>query len=144
MVAYLEGAAEAEDAVVGLLGREALDGLENDVGLLGDEVIGSVNTNCQINVSPLTFGGGLEGGSLPQPELSVAGGVGVPVGEGGEEALEEGALEHVGGERWLGHDDGSRWGWCFGCVGSRRRSSSSSSWIGIWHGRKKASGWIWD
>lgn len=110
MIAYLEGAAEAEDAVVGLLGREALDGLENDVGLLGDEVIGSVNTDCQINVSSLTFWRGIGGmgGSLPQPELSVTGGVGVPVGEGGEEALEEGALEHVGGEGWLGHDDGSR------------------------------------
>ena len=40
--AYLEGAAEAEDAVVGLLGREALDGLEDDVGLFWDQVVGSV------------------------------------------------------------------------------------------------------
>jgi hypothetical protein len=38
--ADLESAAEAENAVIGLLGRETLDGLENDVGFLGDEVIG--------------------------------------------------------------------------------------------------------
>ena len=64
--------------------------------------------------------------SLPQPELSVAGGIGVPVGEGGEPPLEEGALEHEGREGWLGHDDGSRWGLNAFAVGSRRRSSASS------------------
>ena len=112
--AYLKGAAEAEDAVVGLLGREALDGLENDVGFLWDEVIGSVTRTVSFLAPSTTseggFGGqlGREWVSLPQPELSVAGGIGVPVGEGGEEALEEGALEHVGREGWLGHDCSSR------------------------------------
>lgn len=107
--AYLESAAEAENAVIGLLGRETLDGLENDVGLLGDEVIGSAAQLVSFLAPSMTSGRGVEwqlgrGSSLPQPELSVAGGIGVPVGEGGEEALEEGALEHVGRERWLGHD----------------------------------------
>jgi hypothetical protein len=65
-------------------------------------------------LSSTASGGGSEANwdgerSLPQPELSVAGGIGVPVGEGGEEALEEGALEHVGREGWLGHDGRCRW-----------------------------------
>lgn len=38
----LEGAAHAEDTVVGLLGREALEGEKDDIGLFGDQVIGSV------------------------------------------------------------------------------------------------------
>lgn len=37
---YLHGAAQAEDAVVCLLGSEALEGLLDDVVLLGDQVIG--------------------------------------------------------------------------------------------------------
>lgn len=61
---------------------------------------------------------------LPQPELSVAGGIGVPVGEGGEPPLEEGTLEHEGREGWLRHG-GSRWRLMVRCglqipLGSRR------------------------
>lgn len=37
---YLHGAAQAEDAVVCLLGSEALEGLLDDVVLFGDQVIG--------------------------------------------------------------------------------------------------------
>lgn len=37
---YLEGPAQTEDAVVGLLGRKTLDGLLDDVVFLGDQVIG--------------------------------------------------------------------------------------------------------
>lgn len=126
--AYLEGAAEAEDAVVGLLGREALDGLEDDVGLFWDQVVGSVGRLSAFASPWLTStvsGGGVGIGigismSLPQPELSVAGGIGVPVGEGGEPPLEEGALEHEGREGWLRHD-GSRWGLNAFAVESRRR-----------------------
>lgn len=35
----LEGSAETEDTIVGLLGRETLDGSLDDVVLLGDQVI---------------------------------------------------------------------------------------------------------
>lgn len=58
--AYLESAAEAENAVIGLLGRETLDGLENDVGLLGDEVIGSVTHELLELMSSWLSGGGSE------------------------------------------------------------------------------------
>lgn len=37
--ANLECAANAEDAVVGLLGRQALDGLLNSLALLGNQVV---------------------------------------------------------------------------------------------------------
>lgn len=37
---YLHGAAQTEDAVVCLLGSEALEGLLDDIVLLGDQVIG--------------------------------------------------------------------------------------------------------
>lgn len=37
---YLHGAAQAEDAVVGLLGSEALESLLDDIVLFGDQVIG--------------------------------------------------------------------------------------------------------
>lgn len=39
---YLEGAADAEDAVVGLLGRQTLEGELDYVVLLGEDVIGPV------------------------------------------------------------------------------------------------------
>ena len=40
--AYLESAAQTENAVIRLLWRETLDGGEDDFGLLWDQVIGSV------------------------------------------------------------------------------------------------------
>lgn len=120
--AYLEGAAEAENAVVGLLGREALDGLENNVGLLWDQVVGSAHTvslSLPLYHPPhdVQWAVWRRGDpdwhlvSLPQPELSVAGGIGVPVGEGSEKLLEERALEHVGREGWLRHDGDGGWKW---------------------------------
>jgi hypothetical protein len=39
---YLERPAKAEDAIVGLFGRQALEGELDDVVLLGNQVIGSV------------------------------------------------------------------------------------------------------
>jgi hypothetical protein len=39
---YLESAAQAEDAVVGLLGVEALEGGVHNVVLLGEQVVGPV------------------------------------------------------------------------------------------------------
>lgn len=42
---YLEGPADTEDAVVGLLGGETLDGSLDGVVLLGDQVIGSVSVS---------------------------------------------------------------------------------------------------
>lgn len=41
-MADLEGAAHAEYTVVGLLGWETLEGEEDNVGLFGDEIVGSV------------------------------------------------------------------------------------------------------
>lgn len=41
LVGELDGAADAVNAVVGLLGREALEGLLDDIGLLLDEVVES-------------------------------------------------------------------------------------------------------
>lgn len=40
----LESSSEAENTVVGLLLREALEGKENGLGLLGDQIIGSADT----------------------------------------------------------------------------------------------------
>jgi hypothetical protein len=40
-VADLESAAHAEDTVVGLLGRETLEGEEDGLGLLRNKVVGS-------------------------------------------------------------------------------------------------------
>lgn len=39
---YLEGAAQAENTVVGLLGLEALEGGVDNVVLLGEQIIGPV------------------------------------------------------------------------------------------------------
>jgi hypothetical protein len=80
--AYLEGAAQAENTVVGLLGSETLEGVLDDVVLLGQEVVGA------------------------QTELPVASGVAVPVGQRLDPALEPRALHDQGGERGRGHCGG--------------------------------------
>lgn len=41
-MADLECAAHAEDTVVSLLGRKALKGEKDNIGLFGDQVVGSV------------------------------------------------------------------------------------------------------
>jgi hypothetical protein len=45
--AYLHGSADTEDAVVRLLWRESLDGLEHGVGLLWDQIIGPMKMHNQ-------------------------------------------------------------------------------------------------
>jgi hypothetical protein len=77
----LESSADAEDAVVGFLGRKTLNGSLNNVGLLGNQVIES------------------------QSEFPVAGSVGVPLGKWHHPALEPWALDNVVGERRSGHGD---------------------------------------
>ncbi len=50
--AGLEGAAQAVDAVVGLLGREALQRQDDVLGLLGDQVVGSVFFPVPLAIPP--------------------------------------------------------------------------------------------
>lgn len=54
---YLEGAAQTEDTVVGLLGAEALEGGVDDVVLLGEQVISPVRQAVSSNpdASPKTL-----------------------------------------------------------------------------------------
>ena len=63
--ADLESAAHAEDAVVGLLGRETLEGEKNNIGLFGNEIVGSVGVQSgQRNVRTVrTFLNGNSGGA---------------------------------------------------------------------------------
>lgn len=49
---YLESPAHAEDAVVRLLGRQALHGALHDLALLGDQIVGPL-----IHISPLFLTG---------------------------------------------------------------------------------------
>ena len=141
--ANLEGAADAEDTVVSLLGGKTLDGLLDVLALLGDQVIEPswAVSKCFGPTLPRTISArpGLRANStrlrlhskdmpptydefdltIPNPclnrswwgvvdvrgqellesESPVAGGIGVPVGERGEPALEPWALDDVTGER---------------------------------------------
>jgi hypothetical protein len=97
---YLECAAETEDTVVGLLRREALEGCEDSLGLFGDQIIGSVQTyelatTHLLNIAiidrsaAIALISGIAGSkSLPQAELSVARGIGVPIGNWSEHLAE--------------------------------------------------------
>ena len=67
------------------------------------------------NIQLQSSGSTSTGCSVPQAELPVAGGVGVPVGEGLHPALEPWALHDGGGERRRGHDCGVR----RSCAGGR-------------------------
>jgi len=124
---YLEGAAQTEDTVVGLLGLEALQGGVNNVVLLREQVIGPVRQSVSSglwasqhppfchslhpmhpkyppNIQFQPSFSDSAGCSVPEAELPVAGGVGVPVGEGLDPALEPWALHNGGGEGRRGHD----------------------------------------
>lgn len=116
---YLEGSAETEDTVVGLLGTKTLEGGLDGVVLLGEQVIGpvqqfpSAHHSRASSISPqiLPSVGGTASshrGSVPQAELPVARGIAVPVGEGLHPALQPRALHDVGGERRRRHGCG-RW-----------------------------------
>ena len=106
---YLEGAADAEDAVVGVLGRETLEGELDYVVLLGEDIIGpaeqaasahrSNSGRAQLALCRGCRAGGLAGGAwVPQTELPVASGVAVPLGERLDPALQPRALEDEGSE----------------------------------------------
>lgn len=57
---------------------------------------------------------------VPQTELSVAGGIGVPVGQGGHPPLQPRALDNEVGNGGLRHDCGCDW------AGNEGRKSCSS------------------
>lgn len=107
---YLESSAQTEDTVVGFLWSETLQGSLHDIVLLGEQVIGpaswipsahrfaarcslhSIRMSCSIRRMRI-------GGSVPQTELPVAGGVAVPVGQRLHPLLQPRPLHDVGGER---------------------------------------------
>jgi hypothetical protein len=121
--AYLHGSADTEDAVVRLLWRESLDGLEHGVGLLWDQIIGPMKMHNQFAFPSLwasirsirrhgascVVNEPQESESLPQAELSVTRSIGVPIGDGHKPALEKRALDDELGERWLRHDGRRVW-----------------------------------
>lgn len=86
-----------------------------------------------MHAQPQHSSSGSRGCSVPQAELPVAGGVGVPVGEGLHPALEPRALHDHGGERRRGHVCGVR----RACAGGRgaasmERRSFAVKWSSIW------------
>lgn len=111
---YLHGAAQTEDAVVGLLRLEALEGGLDNVVLLGEQVIGPVRQSALAHPSvtayvfrPLlpssTAHMCLSRGCVPQSELPVSRSVAVPVGERLHPALQPRALVDEWGERRRRH-----------------------------------------
>lgn len=120
---YLHSASQAEDAVVGFLGLETLEGSLDDIVFLGNQIIGPVRQLALAHVhnmlGPLILSFpssppkifleidaiGCEG-CVPQAELPVTGSVAVPVGEGLHPALEPWALVDKGGERRRRHGCG--------------------------------------
>lgn len=117
MLKYLESSAETEDTVVGLLWRETLEGEKDSLGLFWDQVIGSIkrrkgqklcfclqlfhsdNPHHSIDIPKLVVPG-----RLPQAELSVTSGIGVPVGKRSHPPLQPRTLDNEVCERWLRHD----------------------------------------
>lgn len=108
---YLERPAHTEDAVVGLLGCQALHGALHDLALLRDKVIGPVSFVSSLfshvsNASVPMASPEISRSSIPQTQLPVGGGVEVPLAERLGPAHEPRALQDVGGERRLRHDCG--------------------------------------
>lgn len=132
--------ANTENTVVTLLFVQTRQSGLHGLGLLGDQVIGAVKQKRNQGAVSLGSGGGhlddriklckggsrelgdkreaeaqLGGGELviddiPETQLAVACGVGVPVGEGLEGAAQPGALGDKGSEGDVGHD-GRAVGW---------------------------------
>lgn len=104
----LGGAADAVDAVVGLLGGEAAEGLE-DVGVFfGDQIIGPGEREEGIGLGKQF----LEVGDIMhilETHLTVEGSIAVPAGNGLQELGEPGALGDIAGEGW-----GRHFGWMCG------------------------------
>lgn len=111
----LEGAADAVDAVVGRLGRKALEGLDDVLVLLVDQVIGAVFSRTR-SANPVIrprhaiehpmgaqwLGVMARRGDAPETQLTVASGVGVPAGERLHEAAQPGPLHNQGREGRVG------------------------------------------
>lgn len=123
----LRRAAQAVDAVVrfrGVQGLHALEGLDDGLVLLGDQIIGTIwgGRICLLgrsifSVSLLRRRGQLDWGRgqfLPEAELAVRGSIGVPVGEGLDEFLQPRPLDDEVGKVRGRHGDcfrGSRVVW---------------------------------
>jgi hypothetical protein len=105
---YLERSAHAEDAVVRLLGCQALHGALHDLALLGNQIVGPVVLISPLfpslyhSCSPMASASGSRS-FVPQAELPVSGVVEVPLAERLGPAHQPGALHDVGGERGLRH-----------------------------------------
>ena len=111
---YLHSAAQAEDAVVCVLGLKALEGGLDNVVLLGEQVIGPVRQSAlAIHPQRLTYAAAFavvstihcttSEGCVPQTELPVPCGIAVPVGQRLHPALEPWALVDKGSERRRRH-----------------------------------------
>ena len=105
---YLESPAHAEDAVVGLLGCQALHGALHDLALLRNQVVGPI-VLVSPPILPLCLfpipmaSAGVSRSFVPQTELPVSGVVEVPLAERLGPAHQPGALHDIGGERGLRH-----------------------------------------
>jgi len=114
----LRRAAHAVDAVVRVLGIQTLEGLEDSLVLLGDQIIGTILGEKRFVLGRLLVLGlaapssgsiGLERGQfLPEAELAVRGSIGVPVGEGLDEFLQPRPLDDESGKVRGRHGDGFR------------------------------------
>lgn len=135
---YLEGAADAEDTVVGLLGRQALEGELDYVVLLGENVIGpteqaasahrSNSEKAASNWAAVSRADWRAGRAcVPQTELPVASGVAVPLGERRHPALQPRALEDEGCERRRRHGGRVRFGSGAGAAGGGGGSMGGAS-----------------
>ena len=105
---YLECPAHAEDAVVGLLGRQTLHGALHDLALLGNQIVGPGSLVSPLLPSLYQFRSPMASASesrsfVPQTELPVSGVVEVPLAERLGPAHQPGALHDIGGERGLRH-----------------------------------------
>lgn len=119
----LHRAADAEDAVVALLGREALEGQGDGLVFLADKVVGSVERNFwsapqKICINLTRQAERCSTGhaarkvrvsrDLPEAELAVAGGIDVPIGQWPQHILQPRPLEYEGRETGIRHGGGIR------------------------------------
>lgn len=112
---YLERPAHAENAVVGLLGCQALHGARHDLALLRNQVVGPIvlvsPPKLLLHHLPKPMAIACVSRSfVPQTELPVSGVVEVPLAERLGPAHQPGALHDVGGKRGLRHLCGGVYG----------------------------------
>lgn len=108
--AALDGAADTEDAVVALLVGQTLEGGLDLGALFGDEIVGtgrgrggSAGKTAKCRHGRISIVRVAGAGNIPETELSVARGIGVPVGERLKGAVQPGPLDDEGSQGWVGH-----------------------------------------